>query len=129
MALSCLDPDAERLVQEKEISQATGISKSYLSKIIHKLSQAGILKGKRGYKGGIVFAKKATEISMMNVVDAIDGNGWRTKCLLGLTTCSCDKPCPIHECWSKQRPKIERVLKKLTFDRVIKDKDINWTLL
>lgn len=129
MALSCLDPDGEEYIQEKAIAEATGISKPYLSKLIHKLGQAGILRGKRGYKGGIVFAKTAKEVSVMSVVDAIEGNEWRSKCLLGLPTCSCNKPCPVHDFWGKQRPKIERVLNKLTFEQVIREKNVNWTLL
>jgi len=129
MALSCLDPNGEEFIQEQSIADKTGISKPYLSKLIHKLSQAGILKGKRGYKGGIIFASDAKSITMMDVVDAIEGTEWRSKCLLGLPTCSCNKPCPVHEFWGKQRPKIEKVLNTLTFDQVIQKKDVNWTLL
>lgn len=129
MALSCLDPSGEEYIQEKAIAGKTGISKPYLSKMIHKLSQSGILKGKRGYKGGIIFASHSRDISVMDVVDAIEGEDWRTKCLLGLPNCSCDKACPVHEFWAVQRPKIENVLKKLTFEQVIQKKDVNWTLL
>lgn len=128
MALSYLDPNGEDFIQEKTIADKTGISKPYLSKIIHKLSQSGILRGKRGYKGGIVFASHPRNISVLEVVDAIEGDEWRSKCMLGLPTCSCNKPCPIHKFWAVERPKIEKVLVKLTFEKIMQKKDPNWAL-
>ena len=42
MALSCLDPNGEEFIQEQSIADKTGISKPYLSKLIHKLSQGNL---------------------------------------------------------------------------------------
>lgn len=128
MALSHLDPEGDSLVQEKEIAAKTGISKPYLSKLIYKLGKAGLLLSKRGNKGGIALARPAASITMLDIAEAVDGEDWRKRCLLGLPICGNDNPCPLHEYWAKQRPKLEEKLASLTLTQVIKFQERGWRL-
>lgn len=128
LALACLDPEARSMTLEREIAGQTGIAKPYLSKLLHKLAKAGLIVSKRGYKGGVALAAPAAEISMLDVADAVDGDGWRTKCFLGLPNCSSDQPCPMHEFWLKTRPRIEKTLVSLTLDKVGQFREQGWRL-
>lgn len=128
MALSHLDPGREKLIQEKEIAEKTGITRPYLSKMIHNLGKAGLLVSKRGNKGGIALGRAPKDISVLDVADAVDGVEWRSKCLLGLPVCGHQNPCPLHEFWAKQKPRLEQKLKRLTLDQVMTFQESGWRL-
>lgn len=129
LALSCLDPDGAEWVQEKDIADKTGITRPYLSKLLHKMGGSGLIVSKRGYKGGVALARPSREISMLDISDAVDGTEWRSKCLLGLPVCGGDNPCPLHEFWLTQRPKIEQTLSDLSLDKVIAFQQSGWRLV
>jgi Rrf2 family protein len=57
----------------------------------------------RGAKGGVALAKSATEISMYDVIKAIDGDSMFRECILGLPGCGEQKPCPLHNEWATIR--------------------------
>ena len=51
---------------------------------------------------------------MLDVVKAIDGEGVFLKCILGLTECGDERPCPLHEFWGQQRDGLMASLEKTT---------------
>ena len=102
----------------REIAERTGISKPYLSKIIHALALRGMLKTKRGYKGGVTLAREATEITVIEVADAFDGPEWLERCILGLDECTDERACPLHEFWKPTRIKIRHELSRKTLAEV-----------
>ncbi len=118
LALSCLDGCRDRWVLAKTISECTGISLPYLSKLLHALSGSGLIHAKRGYRGGFQLARSAGEISLLDVAEAVEGRKWLPKCLLGLEECSDDRACPTHEFWKAERSRIEKELKRQTLSDV-----------
>lgn len=56
-----------------EIAEITGIPAPYLAKIFQRLSEAGIVISKRGYKGGVKLIRPPEEISLLEIDSAIDG--------------------------------------------------------
>jgi Rrf2 family protein len=58
----------------RELAELQGISHSFLAKIFPKLQKAGIVRGVEGVAGGYTLARKPSEISVLQVVDAIEGN-------------------------------------------------------
>lgn len=102
----------------KDIASSAGIPKAYLSTILHALARSGLVKAKRGYRGGFVLAKPAKRIRVLQVVEAVEGRAWREGCLLGLSECSDERACPSHSFWKVQRDQIEKFLRSLTLDQV-----------
>src|SRR5262249_26090128 len=73
----------------------------------------------------VALARPAEEISMLDVVHAIDGGGLWSHCLLGLAQCSDETPCPAHAVWKKARGMLEYHLRSNSIadlSRVILDK-------
>ncbi len=62
-------------VAAHEIAAATGVPFDYLSKVLHTLSHAGVVNGRRGPSGGFTLAKPADQMSLIEVVRAIDPSG------------------------------------------------------
>jgi len=82
------------------MSKELNISFHFLTKILQQLTSAGILTSMKGPKGGVALKRDPKEISLVDVVVAIDGMGLFTDCLLGLPGCGEDKPCPVHDDWA-----------------------------
>lgn len=96
------------------ISDELDISFPFLTKIFQKLNDAGLLNSRRGPKGGVALTKNADEISLYEIVVAIDGDELFTECVLGLPGCGEAVPCPLHDQWAEERDRVERLFKRST---------------
>lgn len=64
----------------KELSSSIGVSESYLSKIMSKLRQNGIVRAVPGVNGGYELARPAEQITFLDVVQVIEGNQQLFEC-------------------------------------------------
>lgn len=94
-------------VSIRSISEELDISFPFLTKIFQKLTQAGMLDSFRGPNGGVTFTRPATDITLKEIIVAIDGPELFTECVLGLPGCGEQKPCPLHDRWAQERARIE----------------------
>ncbi len=122
-ALCCLQEPGGRPVLVEEIAASTGIPRSYLSKLIHKLAKKGLVKARRGHHGGVVLAKPAIEITLEDLSAAIDGVAWQQRCLMGLLGCSHDAPCVLHDFWQETLAQILARLRSVTLADLAKHHD------
>ena len=97
----------EEFVSISEISEALDISFHFLTKTFQKLTEAGIMHSHRGPKGGIALARPADDVTLLDIVLAIDGPDLFEECILGLPECGNQRPCPIHERWATERSRLE----------------------
>lgn len=102
-ALNCLDGPDGHIVTVQDVANITGISRSYLSKIIQSLAEKGLVKTKRGYTGGLLLTGFPEEISLMEVVEATEGPDWMGDCLLGMDDCAI---CPAQDFWKGESERI-----------------------
>ncbi len=117
-ALTCIAGNRD-LMQIRDIAKCTGIPAPYLSKVILRLCKSGILTSKRGHKGGVWLTRKADEISLYEISEAVEGGDPFTACLLGLETCSDERACPNHAFWKGSRDRIRRQLEKTSLADVL----------
>ena len=99
--------DEEPYTPIKEISEVLDISYHFLTKTLQKLTEHGIMQSYRGPRGGVALALPADDISVKDIILAIDGPALFEECVLGLPGCHCATPCPMHEQWSTTRDAIE----------------------
>ncbi|WP_243664718.1 RrF2 family transcriptional regulator [Rhodothermus marinus] len=81
-------------VSIREIGERLNISVPFLTKIFQKLTQAGLMQSLRGPSGGVMFARSPEEITLFDVIVAIDGPDLFTECVLGLPGCGEAPPAP-----------------------------------
>ncbi len=110
VALSYVGCSEKPWVQAREIAERTGIPRPYLSKILHALGRAGLIHTKRGNGGGVALARPAGRMTLLDVARAVEPMAERPRCVLGMTTCSDDKPCPMHDFWREIRKQIQQQL-------------------
>lgn len=99
----------DEYVSIKGLSEKLDISFHFLTKILQELTAAGLLESMKGPKGGVRLSRSGSEITLKEVVEAIDGPAIFTECVLGLPGCGSDKPCPMHDMWEETRDKINEV--------------------
>jgi len=97
------------------IAKDQKIPPSFLAKIISQLSLAGLIHTSRGAGGGVSLAKSASEISVLDVVEAIDGPVYLNECTEGSASCPFLESCPIQEVWCEARSDLVDKLSSATF--------------
>jgi Rrf2 family protein len=114
LALSCLDDPGGKLALVRDVARCARIPKPYLSKILNALGRSGLIRAKRGYKGGVILARPARRISVLEVAEAMEGKGCLWGCLLGMPKCQQRAVCPTHVFWTRECKKIEAKLRQVT---------------
>lgn len=103
------------------ISDELDISFHFLTKTFQKLTQAGILQSQRGPKGGVALARSPEEVTLLDLVLAIDGPGLFEECVLGLPECGNRRPCPVHERWAEERERLGDMFAQRTLAELAED--------
>lgn len=81
------------------IAEEQNIPSSFLAKIVSQLSVAGIVQTSRGARGGVSLAKLAPDISLLDVVEAIDGPITLNECVTDPSVCPFGDNCAVHDVW------------------------------
>ena len=98
-----------------QIAREQQIPPSFLAKIISQLSIAGLIHTSRGARGGVLLAFPPEEISMLQVVEAIDGPISLNQCTLSPISCNFSEDCPLHPIWCDLQKQLVERLRATTF--------------
>jgi Rrf2 family iron-sulfur cluster assembly transcriptional regulator len=82
----------------------------FLAKILQNLTYKGLLVSQKGPTGGFALAKSPRDISLFDIVEAVDGVGFTTGCVMGFPECSGKYPCAIHDMWGGIRQSLHATL-------------------
>jgi Rrf2 family protein len=91
----------KRPVQVSEIARRQAVSPRYIEQIFQKLKPAGIIATVRGPKGGYLLGRAAKDISIMDVLEAVEGPLAISPCLGGGHRCRAVEDCLARRVWSK----------------------------
>lgn len=107
-------------VTTAEIAEATRVPKDYLSKILQGLAREGLVKTQRGVGGGISLAKEPAELTILDVVNAVEPESVRriTTCPLGLRTHGV-RLCPLHKRLDSAVASVEAAFRNTTLAEVL----------
>ena len=98
-----------------EIAEVQKIPPSFLAKIISQLSIAGLIHTSRGARGGVSLARSPEEVSVLEVVEAIDGPIQLNECTDDPSTCVFGEDCPVHDLWCDTQADLVKRLKSTNF--------------
>jgi Rrf2 family protein len=100
----------ESAVPTRTIAEAASVPYPHLAKILIHLKRADLVISLRGKRGGIKLARPANEITIRDVVVALDGAGMLADCPLLLEPCTCERECSLHPIWKPARDAVVRFL-------------------
>jgi len=101
------------------IAKEQNIPPSFLAKIISQLSIAGLLHTSRGARGGVTLAREPKDITLLEVVEAIDGPIQLNECVGNEGACSFDENCPIKPVWCDAQDELVGRLKNTNFAQML----------
>jgi Rrf2 family protein len=104
----------------KEISQSEKIPFNYLEKIMTKLEKSGLLKSKKGLKGGYSLAKNSQRIKVREIIEVLEGKPQLARCIFNF--CPRSKKCLAKNFWKKINKIIISTLDSITLADLIKEK-------
>src|SRR5512141_1753163 len=99
--LALLPPEAR--VTAQDISRRRIIPRAFVRRIITELGKAQLITTTRGSGGGVALARPSSEISLLQVVEAMEGPLALNPCTLDPATCPLLQTCPVHDEWMHAR--------------------------
>jgi Rrf2 family iron-sulfur cluster assembly transcriptional regulator len=123
-AMIDLAQNQDGAVSLKDISDRQSISLSYLEQLFCKLKNFKVVTSRRGPGGGYVLNKKSSEISLHEIITAVEENMDQTQCG-GSMNCNKDKPCTTHNVWTGLNKIISDYMKNITIEDVISNQVIH----
>jgi Rrf2 family protein len=106
---------SERTSTQK-IAARQNIPSPFLAKIVSQLSVAGLVTTYRGAGGGVALARDASEISLLQVIEALEGPVRLNRCLIEPEAGPSNGYCPVHDIWAKAQGELISLLDVTTFD-------------
>jgi Rrf2 family protein len=113
-----------------EIAEADGLPLAYLEHLVARLRKAGLVESRRGARGGYLLARAADEITMAEVVGALEGTIAPIECISegadGVLVCAreadADHICPTKLLWTRVRGSIVATLQDMKLSDLTKTK-------
>jgi Rrf2 family protein len=126
--ISAYSQDGSRL-GIKEIAHQIDSPEPFTAKILQTLVRKGIVSSHKGPTGGFFLEPKARQLSMSDIIKAIDGKEILHTCVLGLPQCSDIKPCPIHKEVKAHTTALREVMKEKTIAQLTAEVESGKTVL
>jgi Rrf2 family protein len=109
-----------RVVSAFEISESMSIPKVFLAKILQRLTKKEIVASTKGARGGFRLKKKPEEISVLEVIEAVQGPSAANACAIDAGICNLSSSCAVHPLWVELREMVEERLKTETFATLLR---------
>ncbi len=92
---------------------------SFIAKILQQLVAASLLRSRAGRSGGFELARPAAEISLLQIVEAIDGPVCLNRCLPPENSCHRSAWCPAHPVWAEAQTELHRILGRASLESLV----------
>ena len=106
------------LISAKELSEKLNIPYKFLTKIMTELVRVGFIESIRGREGGYKFLKKASDISVGDILDLFNDSIKDKECILGIDSCDPKQKCALHDKWVKSKVQLQKIFKESTIESI-----------
>ena len=107
----------------KQIAEESDIPSHFLAKILQQLARQGFLRSSKGPTGGFTLRYPASDITLLQIVESIDGLSDYQRCIGGMTECNDQMRCGMHDSWKALRSRIIEYLEGTTVEELAKALD------
>jgi len=104
-----------------EIAREIEAPRFFTAKILQRLVRLGFVMSLKGKGGGFFFDKDKAELTIKELITAIEGHKIITGCGFGLKNCSTDNPCPLHDQYAPIREAIDRMVSSGTIQSLVRE--------
>lgn len=103
----------------KDIAASEDISEKYLSLIVIPLRAAGLIRSIRGARGGYVLAREPKDISLCDIVEAVEGETCLVNCVKDPDICPRTSVCPTRDTWAQLSNTIKQAMAAVTLAHLV----------
>jgi Rrf2 family transcriptional regulator, iron-sulfur cluster assembly transcription factor len=114
---------AGKMALISEIAEAAQVPQTFLAKIFQSFAKLGIVNSYRGTGGGFTLSRPAGQISLREVVEAVEGPILPNRCLIGSGSCERDKSCNVHGVWREVQKQVADILGNVTIEDLARRKE------
>lgn len=114
VVMACLARHAGEIVPAAQVGEETHLEAPTVSKLLKQLARAGLVESFRGATGGYRLAKSAQEISLAEIVEALDGPIGLTECSIGHAGCDRQPYCTVARDWQGVGTAIDNALRAVS---------------
>jgi len=116
----------DRVVLISEIAGAEGMPESYLAKVFQDLAKAGIVRSHRGARGGFALARPPEEITLRQIIEAIEGPIALNRCLDPHEGCAHSADCTIYDALAEAQRTLVAALEAVTLHSLAAQRVLAW---
>jgi Rrf2 family transcriptional regulator, nitric oxide-sensitive transcriptional repressor len=111
---------SQKALTSAQLAKVTKVPPAYLAKVLKQLAQAGLIDSQRGVGGGFVLARKPEDVTILDIVNAVEPVQRIRTCPLGLSAHGI-KLCPLHRRLDDAMVGIERAFGETTLQEILSD--------
>lgn len=102
-----------------ELAEQAGLEMPTVAKVLKPLAQAGLVEGFRGVNGGYRLARPASEISLVEIVEAMEGPLGMTECSVHAGACGIEHSCGVRANWRRINDVVADALRGVTLAEML----------
>ncbi|WP_428568150.1 MAG: RrF2 family transcriptional regulator [Solidesulfovibrio sp. DCME] len=109
------------IISRKEIAEAMDIPAQFLGKVAQQLARAGLIAIRQGAHGGYELVAAPEDITLLSVVESIDGEIFLNDCIHRPDSCDRQAFCSVHLVWERARRQLRDTLAGTTLARLVEE--------
>ncbi|TAA24605.1 SUF system Fe-S cluster assembly regulator [Pseudoxanthomonas winnipegensis] len=117
--LTVLANRSGEVLSATELAEASGLEATTVSKVLKPLAQAGLVEGLRGVHGGYRLAHAASEISLVQIIEAMEGPLAITECSQHDSQCGIAQRCGVRANWRLINDVVADALRGMTLAQML----------
>lgn len=105
---------ADQICLLSDIASAVDVPQTFLAKIFQQFSKIGLVRSYRGTGGGFILGRPPEKITLLEVVEAVEGPIIPNRCVIGEGACNRTSTCNVHPVWISVQGQVRDILEKVT---------------
>jgi len=119
VVLTVLAARPDDVLSAAELAEQAGLEVPTVAKLLKPLAQAGLVAGFRGTNGGYRLARAAGEISLVEIVEAMEGPLGMTECSVHAGSCGIEHSCGVRANWRRINDVVSDALRGVTLAQML----------
>lgn len=108
----------------QEIHEQENIPRGFLGKLLQTLGKRGLVCSQKGPHGGFMLAMPASQITILQVMEQVDGLGQLDRCVFGLGKCGGLPNCPVNHVWCQVKEEMQKMLESQTIGALVRSLNV-----
>lgn len=123
-ALLAMAREPDQLFTVSQLTEQIDAPRKFLAKILQALAKKRFLRSQKGVTGGFMLQKSLDELTLLDIVEAVDGPITLNKCLMTGYVCEREHVCAAHDVWHDAQLRLRDALASRTLRDLVRDGEL-----